>query len=67
MPWISSDLEALEAAIKSGVREVQYRDRRVTYHSLDEMLKLRQLMREEVAGGTELGNVRTTLASFTKG
>jgi thiamine monophosphate synthase len=67
MAWTESDLDALEAAIKQGVREVQYRDRRVTYHSLDEMLKLRQLMRDEVTGGTELGNVRTTLASFSKG
>lgn len=67
MPWLPSDLEALEAAIKTGVSEVRYADRSVRYQSLEEMLALRQIMRESIEGGSSGGQVRTTLATFTKG
>lgn len=67
MAWTTSDLTALETAIKGGVREVQYADRRVTYHSLDEMLRLLRVMKESIAGGSAAGEVRCTLASFNKG
>lgn len=44
--WTTADLEALEKAIASGALSVQYADRRVQYRSLDEMLKIRDLMRK---------------------
>lgn len=47
--WTQSDLEALEASIAKGVKSVSYGDRRVDYNSLDEMLKLRATMRDEIA------------------
>lgn len=56
MAWTQSDLDALETSIQRGTRVVQFGDRRVEYHSLDEMLKLRQLMRDEIdtAAGTRV-------------
>jgi len=62
MAWTSTDLEALETAIKAGVRSVQYGDRSVTYHSLDEMLRLRHAMRTDVnatAGTSRTSYVQT--------
>jgi hypothetical protein len=38
-------LEALEAAIAEGVLTVKYTDKEVTYRSLDDMLRTRDLMR----------------------
>lgn len=41
-------LAILEAAIARGVRKVKYTDKEVTYHSLSEMMSLRNLMRREL-------------------
>jgi len=48
MAFTSDQLTALETAIAQGALSVQYNDRRVTYHSLDEMLRLRNQMRSEL-------------------
>lgn len=50
--WTSGDVAALEAAIKKGVRSVQYSNFRAEYHSLDEMLRLLDRMRGEVSPPT---------------
>lgn len=46
--WTLADLTALEDAIKTGVKRVQYTDRVVDYRSLDEMLQIRDLIRLEL-------------------
>lgn len=46
--WTSSDLAALESAIKDGVKTVEYDDKKVTYRTLDEMLEIRNLMRQDL-------------------
>ena len=48
MAWKQSDLDALEDAIKQGVEEVRYSDKTVRYRSLDEMMKLRDIMRKDL-------------------
>jgi hypothetical protein len=50
MSWTQSDIDALDTAIKKGVRRVSYQSGSVEYHSLDEMLKLRDIMQREVGG-----------------
>ncbi len=50
-------LAALELAIAQGARDVYYGDKRVSYRSLDEMLRIRDLMRREL-GMTNKGNGR---------
>ena len=52
MAFTSDDLSALDAAIKSGSRSVSHGGRTITYHSLEEMLKLRALMQAELSTGT---------------
>lgn len=50
--WTAADIAALEAAIKRGVKSVTYASGTVNYHSLDEMLRLLDRMRGEVASAT---------------
>jgi hypothetical protein len=57
MAWQQSDLDALDAAIKKGVRRVSYQSGSVEYHSLDEMLRLRDVMTREIAGGAQVTRV----------
>jgi hypothetical protein len=44
MAFTQADLDALDAAIASGELSVGYGDRRVTYRSLDELLRAREIM-----------------------
>lgn len=67
MAWTQSDLDALESAIKGGVKRVQYGDRAVEYHSMREMLDLRDTMKNAVAASTSNARVGCTIAQFTKG
>ena len=48
MAFTTPDLAELEKAIKTGTLRVKYADREVEYRSLDEMLRLRDLMRKEL-------------------
>ena len=49
-------VEALRAALAQGVKKVEYEDKAVTYHSVDEMLKL--LYRMEVELGLKKRGTR---------
>jgi len=48
MTWTTADLTAINDAIKSGARSVSMGGRTITYHTLDEMLKVRNLIRAEL-------------------
>ena len=52
MAWTQTDLDKLNEAIGQGVTTVTYRDRTVSYRSLDEMLRLRTMMAGEIASAT---------------
>lgn len=63
--WTEEDLKILDDAIKKGVKIVKYTDKEVTYRSLDEMLKIRQLICKQL-GLTSRGSTRL-LAQHSKG
>lgn len=46
--WTSDQLAKLEEAIAQGSLIVKYGDKQVTYRSLEEMLRIRELMRAEL-------------------
>ena len=48
MTWTTEDLTALDAAIKGGHLSVSHGGRTVTYRSLDDMLRVRNLIRSEL-------------------
>ena len=64
MAFTQIQLDALEAAIAEGVTRVKYENKEVEYRSLDEMLKLRDLMLSSL--GTKAKSQRV-LAQSSKG
>lgn len=48
MAFSSDDLIKLESAISQGAVQVQFKDRLVKYHSLSEMIRLRDMIRAEL-------------------
>lgn len=65
MAWTQAQLDALEAAIAEGTLSVQYGDKKVTYRSMDEMLRVRDLMRKEL--GKTAGSGARVSMKFDKG
>lgn len=62
--WTQQQYEDLCAAISQGAREVWYGDKRVQYHSLDEMLKLKNEMARDLGLNTK---PRKSRGAFYKG
>ena len=46
--WTSEDLEALDNIIKKAEEEVQFKDRRVKYRSVSELVRIRELMANSI-------------------
>jgi len=66
MAWTQADLDALETAIKAGVRRVSYTDRTVEYHSLDEMLRLRAAMTDAIQASAGTAPDRCTYGWYSR-
>jgi hypothetical protein len=64
MSYTQTDLDRIEAAIAGGgvVSSMTFGETTITFRSLDDMLKLRAIIKAEVAGGT-----RTRYAATSKG
>lgn len=66
MAYTVDQLTALDSAIAQGTRSVKYGDKWVEYRSLDEMLRIRDAMREELGLNANKRSNRK-FASFNKG
>lgn len=68
MAWTQADVDALKSALKGGARSVSYADKTVTYHSIDDMLKLLQAMEADVlnAATPNDSDGRSTYASHSR-
>jgi hypothetical protein len=64
MAWTQDDLDALDAAIATGVKKVQYANGSTEYQSLNEMLTLRDRMADAVNPGR--APARTSFAQFSR-
>ncbi|HEY4112871.1 MAG TPA: hypothetical protein VGM17_02315 [Rhizomicrobium sp.] len=58
MTFTQAQIDALTNAIASGVTQVDYGDKRVTYGSIPEMLALRDRMIKEVQNQSVTGRKR---------
>lgn len=70
MPYTQTDLDALDADIKSfgAVEQTSFADQSMRFRSLDDLLKLRALMAGDIAAATSTtGGSRTRYAAFDKG
>jgi hypothetical protein len=66
MAFTQSQLDTLEAAIASGTLEVRTGDKSVRYHSLDEMIKLRDVIRNQLNADAQTPTSRASFASFVR-
>lgn len=67
MAFTSSDLDAIEAAIKTGELVVQYADHSVTYRSIKELLDARAAIKHDIAAAaakTSGGSSLYSIADF---
>lgn len=54
--WTAYDLQVLENAIKTGAKKVKYSDKEVEYRELSDMLKLRDIIKQEIEGDSAPNN-----------
>lgn len=66
MAFTQTQLDALETAIASGTLEVSVGDKKVRYHSLDEMIRLRDVIRNQLAADSQTPQSRASFATFVK-
>ncbi|HEY8708748.1 MAG TPA: hypothetical protein VIM34_12210 [Burkholderiaceae bacterium] len=66
MAFTREQHQALQEAIANGALTVDFNGRRVTYRSLDEMMRILSLMERDL-GGNQVPNDRRRYASFSKG
>ena len=66
MAFTQAQLDALETAIAAGTLEVSAGDKKVRYHSLDEMIRLREVIRNQLNTDTQTQRSRASFASFMK-
>jgi len=66
MAFTQAQLDALEAAIASGTLEVRYGDKTVRYQSTSDMIKARDLIRDQLNSTSATQKSRATFASFVK-
>lgn len=55
-PFTLEALQSLEEAILQGVQTVKYSDKEITYRSLDEMLRVRDMLKEKLGQGGQTSN-----------
>ena len=71
MAFTLGDLNAIDDAIKTGVRRVKYEDKEVQYHSLAEMREIRAIIKSEIDfnSGSDVGAGGLTVhnPTFRKG
>ena len=64
MSFTQDQLTALEAAIASGTLEVRVGDKMVRYQTTVDMIRARDLLRDQLNAG--LPSIRTSLTGFCK-
>ncbi len=66
MAWTQTDLDTLEASMKAGANKVKFGDREVEFATIDEMLKLRAVMKNEVEQANDTTPTRVSYSKFTR-
>ncbi len=64
MAYTQDQLNKLDEAISQGALRVKYADKEVEYRSLDEMMRIRELMRQELGLNTKS---RRVPVAYSKG
>lgn len=69
MAWTQGDLDALDAAMKTGVKKVVFEDGRSReFHDLADLMKLRTTIKAELAAdASQVAPRRTVVGRFRRG
>lgn len=68
MGFTLTQLEALDKAIAEGTLTVRYDSKQITYRSLDEMIRIRNLIQDELnPDASSEGEQRRVLMKHSKG
>ena len=59
MAYTANDLASIEQAIAMGVKKVKYGDKETEYHSIQDMIALRDQIKAELGGVSSIQNRRT--------
>lgn len=65
--WTTDDLTAINTAIKTGTLRVRYSDREVMYRSLDELMRIRDMIRADLGLVGDDGGRTHRYATHSKG
>jgi len=67
MAWTTADLTAIETAIAMGELTVEIGDKRITYRSMDDLLKARATISQALgAAGVTTGTPSRSYAAFNR-
>ena len=66
MAFTQTQLDALEAAIASGTLIVHYGDKMVRYQTTADMIRARDLIRDQLAAASNATGSRASFATFVK-
>ena len=53
MAFTQADIDALDAARKQGAKRIRFQDREFEFDTVDDYIKLRNLILNEIAQGTQ--------------
>lgn len=67
MAWTMTDYEALKQAIATGAREVQFKDKRVSYRTLAQMQSILKAMEAELGIANANRRPKVRAARFRNG
>lgn len=67
MPFTEADLLAVRGAIATGARTVEFRDRRVTYHSISELMQVEAHIQNSLNASAGTGRPKQTVIIGEKG
>jgi hypothetical protein len=67
MAFTTADYDTISSAIALGALEVKYADKTVTYRNLNDMLRARAIIADELGLNATSGNSRKVQTTFNKG
>lgn len=67
MAYTQADLDRIEAAIATGTLRITHNGKTTEFRSLDEMIRVRDLIRKTVKGPSAGGQHRTYAPTFDRG
>lgn len=66
MAFTQQNLDAIEKAIATGTLSVEYNGKRITYRSMSDLLRARDVIKAELANQTAIRSPRSSIAIYQR-